>query len=166
MDFLGGAVFVAAAVAIVVELDTFARGLLSETPNTVDCGIAALGCPLVGAGLCFVLVASIPPEGRSTSFSTSCSTMPSDPCPAACCPSTLTCSTGQSNRFGRSPSGLFSFSSSFPLTLALLLSPVRTVLLDRGRTSTVTCLFTTIPLRLVLPLVLLGEFPPVPSSTS
>lgn len=61
----------------------------------------------------------------------------------------MTCSTGRSSRSGRPPSGFSSLSRSLPLTRALLLSPV---LLDRGCTSTVTCLVTTIPPRLVLPL--------------
>lgn len=49
MDFLGGAGF--ASFAVVVELDTFACGLFPEMPDSVGCGMAALGCPLVDAGL-------------------------------------------------------------------------------------------------------------------
>lgn len=163
VDFLGGAGF---TTVVVIELDTFARGLFSEMPDSVGCDTAALGCPSVDAGFWPIPVTSVALDGRPTSFSTSCSTVPSDPCPAACCPSTLASSTGRSSRSGCPPSGLLSLPLSFPLTLALLLSPGRLVLVDRGWTSTVTCLFTTIPLRLALPLGLLGEFPLAPPSAS
>lgn len=50
VDFLGGAGFASFAI-VVVELDTFACGLFPEMPDSVGCGMAALGCPLVDAGL-------------------------------------------------------------------------------------------------------------------